>query len=165
MAFPAYREQDVVKVAVGDEFFLYTTRSCFHNPTRDRGRIIGGARATSTVRRLRNPRVVAGRAFELECGLDLDGLIPVGAGIELAPLVNDLDTFPNKVAWAARLRRPLVTLESRDHKLLRGLVDKLAKPAVEVVPDYIRLAERGRMPRADAQDAVVAPGWRTRQRQ
>jgi hypothetical protein len=42
-AFPSYRRSDAERLAAGDRLLLYTTRGCFHNPTRDRGRVIGVA--------------------------------------------------------------------------------------------------------------------------
>jgi hypothetical protein len=61
MAFPAFRRSEVMKLAIGDELFIYTTRECFHNPTRDVSRVIGLANVTSEVRDLDEP-VVFGSA-------------------------------------------------------------------------------------------------------
>jgi hypothetical protein len=38
MAFPPTRR---VRMGVGDQLLLYTTRGVFNNPTRDRGRVVG----------------------------------------------------------------------------------------------------------------------------
>jgi hypothetical protein len=42
-AFGEHRRREAEALAVGDVLFLYTTRGCFRNPTRDRGRVIGRA--------------------------------------------------------------------------------------------------------------------------
>src|SRR6202051_2908697 len=47
MAVPDYRSREVSALEPGDQLFLYTTRGCFHNPTRDRGRVVGVAKATT----------------------------------------------------------------------------------------------------------------------
>ena len=43
-ALPRYRRRDAERLTTGDRILLYTTRGCFRNPTRDRGRVIGVAR-------------------------------------------------------------------------------------------------------------------------
>ncbi|MFF3909822.1 hypothetical protein ACFYZJ_28480 [Streptomyces sp. NPDC001848] len=43
MAFPTGRAKAARALGEGDEVFLYTTRGCFRNPTRDLGRVIGRA--------------------------------------------------------------------------------------------------------------------------
>ena len=40
MAFPAHRAAEAVALAPGGLLLIYTTRGCFHNPTRDRGRVV-----------------------------------------------------------------------------------------------------------------------------
>lgn len=50
MAFPQRRRAEVDALAVGDELLLLTTRSCFHNPERDRTPVIGRAVVTVQVR-------------------------------------------------------------------------------------------------------------------
>jgi hypothetical protein len=47
MAFPPHRERLAGELSRGDRVFLYTTRSCWRNPTRDRGRIAGVGRVIS----------------------------------------------------------------------------------------------------------------------
>jgi hypothetical protein len=42
-AFPANRSTDAQQLSPGDVLLLYTTRGCYHNPSRDRGRVIGEA--------------------------------------------------------------------------------------------------------------------------
>jgi hypothetical protein len=41
MAFPDFRRAETRSLKSGDRLLIYTTRGCFKNPTRDRGRIIG----------------------------------------------------------------------------------------------------------------------------
>lgn len=143
MAFPGYRAREVAAVERGDELLLYTTRGAWHNPTRDRGRVIARARVTTSVRPLDPPVEVAGREFALGCGLRLLSLSALREGVELAPLVPVLESLPNGSGWAMRLRRPLVTLSDKDAELLRTRLSKLASPPDRTLPAYL--------------DAVAAP--------
>lgn len=140
MAFPRQRAAEVAGVRPNDQLLIYTTRGCFHNPTRDRGRVIGVARATTDVKRLRQRVVIAGRTFELGLSFELAQLAPLGTGVELAPLVPVLDVFRNKAAWSAALRRPLLALPSRDATKLRRMVAKVASEPSEVVDEYLAVA-------------------------
>lgn len=101
MAFRAHRAADAGALKVRDRLFLYTTRGCFRNPTRDRGRIIGEASVASKVADLDDPVEIGGRIFTIGCRLKIKQLTPLHQGVELAPLVSQLKTFPNPVGWSA----------------------------------------------------------------
>lgn len=135
MAFPEYRAREVSALLPGDELLLYTTRGCFHNPDKDRGRIIGAAQAATGVERLDPHVVVSERSFGLGCRLALRTLAPYPRGVELSPLVPELDVFPNKTGWATRIRRPLVLLPKHDAALLRRRLEPLIADDVEPAID------------------------------
>ena len=137
MAFPAHRLSEVSALARGDGLFLYTSRGCFHNPTRDRGRVIGLARAASGVAALDPPVVLADREFAYGCDLDIESLAPLHVGVDLAAMVPELATFPNKTGWTTRLRRPLVPLETKDAVLLRRRLRPLVGSPETVMGDYL----------------------------
>lgn len=138
MAFPPGRSRETAALSAGDLLLLYTTRGCFHNPTRDRGRVIGEATVSSSVRRLDPPVELAGRAFVEGCDIRIHTLAPLGSGVILAEYVESLDAFPNPSAWAMRLRRPLVQLTPHDDRLLRGRLKKFARPAADTRIEYLR---------------------------
>ncbi|MGY0002498.1 hypothetical protein [Micromonospora sp. I033] len=94
MAFPATPRAEVAALAADDRMFLYATRGAWHNPTRDRGRIIGTATPQSTVRMLAAPIEIAGRTFVSGCDLRIDSLVPYPGRLELQPLVKQLAAFP-----------------------------------------------------------------------
>lgn len=146
MAFPDYRAREVSALLPGDELLIYTTRGCFHNPTRDRGRVIATAQATSAVERLDPHVVVAERTFGLGCQLAVMTLAPYPQGVELAPLVPDLDVFPRKSGWPTRIRRPLVRLPEQDAKLLR----RRLKPHVAADLDRAVDSYLDKLPRTSA---------------
>lgn len=126
MAFPPSRAAEALALRPDDLLLLYTTRGCFHNPTRDRGRVIGEARVADTVERLEEPVRFDDREYPTGCALVLDLLAPLGQGIELAPLVPRLAAFPDPKSWSVRMRRSLVGLDGRDTVLIRRLLAKVA---------------------------------------
>jgi hypothetical protein len=148
MAFPATRRAEVERLKVGDRLLLLTTRGCWHNPTRDRTRVIGLAEVTSSVRFYDEPVTIAGRDFTRGCGLRLESVTPYRTGVELAPLVPELEVFPDTRpgAWAVRIRRPLVQLGPADVELLTRELGKIAGAPEDHVPEYVekvRLAVSG----------------------
>jgi hypothetical protein len=140
MAFPSYRRQEASALQPGDELLLYTTRGCFHNPGRDRGRVIGLAEAVERPVDLPQPFEVAGRTFTVGCRIEIGLLTPLGDGVELAPLVPELASFPNKHGWATRLRRPLVSIAEDDAKRLVKRLRPRAQPPAEVLSGYLAAA-------------------------
>ena len=142
MAFPNARRSEVRALEEGDELFLYTTRSAFKSPTRDRGRVIGTARVASEVAQLSNSVSFGGREYSVGCDLQVGSLAPFRSGVELAPLVRRLQAFEGAgSAWPFRLRRPLVRLTDRDAKRLHRALDEVIGPdeaKVDTVAEYSR---------------------------
>ncbi|MER5531177.1 hypothetical protein ABT075_42475 [Streptomyces sp. NPDC002677] len=137
MAFPPGRRAEVTRLEPGDELLIYTTRGCWHNPGRDRGRVIGRAHVASPVKVLETPVEVAGREFTSGCELEVQTLTPYLIGVELAPLVDRLEAFPNVTGWSSRLRRPLLELSNGDSAVLRERLADMERPADELVRDYL----------------------------
>lgn len=135
--FPSTHRADVDGLAVADELFLVTTRGCFHNPSRDRTRVVARASIVSPVAPL-SPRVdLAGRAFTRACRIDIANLAPYLDGVEVGPLVDRLDAFPDGVAWSVRLQRPLVPLSDRDARLVRTRLARVAGPYTRRRKEYL----------------------------
>ncbi|GAB3168950.1 hypothetical protein GCM10027059_32860 [Myceligenerans halotolerans] len=127
-AFPSAGRREVAELREGDTLFLYTTRGCFKNPTRDRGRVIGTTRVGGPVERLDEPVRFSEREFPVGCPIEIGALAYLGLGVDLAPLVEDLDAFGRtEHAWSIHLRRPLLRMSDDDAVLL---TDRL-KPAPE----------------------------------
>jgi hypothetical protein len=139
MAFPSHRASLAARLAVGDRLLLYTTRGCFYNPTRDRGRVIGDATATTAPARLTEPVVIAGREFAIGCQLRIDSLVPKGQGPELAELRERLDAFSDD-AWSVRLRTPLVPLSGGDAELIRAALAEDAVRPQRAIGAYLAAA-------------------------
>lgn len=136
MAFPTRRLAQVQRLQRGDHLFLYATRSAFHNPSRDRGRIFGEAEVATAVTVLDQPVELAGREFTSGCDLKIRTLAAMRQGVELAPLVPELAAFPDGHSWAVRLRRPLVPIAGGDATILRLALKGSAGLPAAVLDSY-----------------------------
>ena len=119
--------------------YLYTTRGCFHSPTRDRGRVIGKATATSAIEELDEPYVLRDRSFPIGCDVRLTSLARARAGAELVPLREKMKGIPAAPgAFAMSLRQPLVRLGPGDAIVLDRALDGIAGRPRDVVESYRR---------------------------
>jgi hypothetical protein len=93
----------------------------------------------SSVVELDEPPTFGKRSFPFGCSLAIGRLAPFGHGIELAPLVPQLHAFaPSGAGWSTRLRRPLVTLDNHDFRLLNSELTPATQEVSQVVDDYTR---------------------------
>ncbi|SDK48428.1 hypothetical protein SAMN04487820_108200 [Actinopolyspora mzabensis] len=147
MAFPDFKRAEVRALAPGDRLYLYTTRGCFGNPTRDRGRVVTTGEVRSTVAELDEPVELGGRSYPVGCELRITELPAWPGGVELSPIVGELELFDGMTkSWSIRLRRPLVGLSARDAGLLdRYLAEHDRYPLDEMIDGYRprRRASRG----------------------
>jgi hypothetical protein len=144
MAFPAMRRSQAMALEPGDELLVYTTRGCFHNPTRDVGRVMALAKVTTHVRDLAEPVVFGERRYTLGCALDFQGVAALREGVELSPLVSELHVFPDAKSWSVQLRRPLVPLDEHDASLLRNRLTALLEPLDRHLDSYLQVAKRSK---------------------
>lgn len=140
MAFAPNRRREAEALEVGDRLLLYTTRGCFRNPTRDRGRVMGLATVSTPVVSLRVPVAFGDREFPYGCELKIEHLAPFGQGVVIADLVEDLQLFPNPAAWSAVLRRSLIRLKPSDAKLLRRRLEECAIDTSAALRGYLERA-------------------------
>jgi hypothetical protein len=75
-AFAEHRARDADRLEPDDVLVLYTTRGCFRNPTRDRGRVIGRPTVTAPAMRLTDPVMFGGREFPYLGELRIESLAP-----------------------------------------------------------------------------------------
>jgi hypothetical protein len=137
MAFTDARAREGERLDVGDRLFIYTSRGCFGNPTRDRGRIIGEAEVVRPLRRRRQPVAIADQEFTHDCQIDLKSLAPFREGVVIADLVDQLDVFPDPRIWSFRLRRPLLALPKPDVALIACELRRVALPVEETLGEYL----------------------------
>ena len=139
MAFSHTTSRLAVQLQPRDNLLLYTTRDCFGNPARKRGRIVGHATVDSPVVHLDDPVTFGERIFRVGCWLKLHLLAALGQGIELQAYVPRLHAFPNADAWSAYLRRTLVFLDDHDYDMLMTPLRAVAFQPSEAVAEYIAL--------------------------
>jgi hypothetical protein len=119
MAFPATPRREVSALEPGDDLVLLTTRGAYHNPTRDRTRVIGTATVQSKVIQL-NPQVeIAGRTFASGCQIKVETLAPYSTGPEIGPLAPQIHGLRGQKNWGMLLRKPLVPIDEEDVILLK----------------------------------------------
>lgn len=135
-AFPPWRAREAAQLEPGDRLLLYTTRGCFRNPTRDRGRIVGLASVTGPSAALRKPVRFSGREYTIGVPFKIERLAPRPEGVELAPLVPRLSSFPNPRAWSGRMRRALVPITENDAEFLLDQLAQVAPPYPEALAGY-----------------------------
>jgi hypothetical protein len=138
MAFPARRRSRAAALEIGDELFIYTTRGCFHNLRRDRGRVIGLALVSSDVRDLTEPVVFSERRYTSGCTLDIQGVAPLHDGVELRLLVSQLHAFPDERGWSMQLRTSPLPLDKHDTALLKRQLNPLLEPLNRHLDTYIK---------------------------
>ncbi|MFJ9479696.1 hypothetical protein ACIRRI_32590 [Streptomyces mirabilis] len=134
MAFPAGRTTGLPEK--DDEILIYTTRGCYRNPGRDRGRIMGLATVTSEVAVLPEPVSFGDRDFTSGCTLQVHGLAPRREGVVLADLVPRLQVFPKPESWSVRMRRASLRLPEPDADLLRRELQPMLRPRRSVLEQY-----------------------------
>jgi hypothetical protein len=136
MAFPVGRSRAAQALEEGDEVFVYTTRGCFRDPTRDLGRVVGRARIISSVRALDEPVVFGERSFTEGCRLEVSGLARFREGLVLRDLVPRLTVFPDPATWSVRMRRAWLTLPQGDADLVRTELEPWLLPYEEAAEGY-----------------------------
>jgi hypothetical protein len=137
MAFTDARAREGERLDVGDRLFLYTSRGCFGNPTRDRGRVIGEAEVAAPLRNRRQSVAIAGQRFTHDCQIDLKSLAPFREGVVIADLVDQLEVFPDPRTWSFHLRRPLLALPEPDVTLIARELRRVARPVEDTRGDYL----------------------------
>jgi hypothetical protein len=136
-AFAEHRAADAARLRVRDLLLLYTTRGCFHNPTRDRGRVIGEARVREPARRVSPPPSFGGVDYPYLVEVEIVRLAPLRGGVELAPLVPRLRrTFPDPATWSVRMRRALVGLDPGDAETILAEIATASGAYADAVDTY-----------------------------
>jgi hypothetical protein len=140
MAFPPTRR---IRMDVGDGLLLYTTRTLFGNPTRDRGRVMGTAEVASPILPLDKERFIAGRSYTSGCDIRITALAPIGEGVVLADIVDQLQVFqPDPSTWSARIRRSILPLPSRDFDLIMTSLRPILRSPEDAIEGYLERVDR-----------------------
>ena len=126
MAFGEHARAD--RLQVGDAVAVYVSRGAFHNPTRDEAQIVATGRVTREIRK--DPKMIAGRQFNVTCHIALDQRAPLRHGSPFKSMVPHLSFIRESQAWGAYVRRGLVLLPDGDFEMIASALRKhLATPA------------------------------------
>ena len=140
MAFTSKRR---IPLTRGDIVFLYTTRRIFRNPSTGRGLIIGRAEIISDIVKLESGLRIADRVYTVGCHVAITGLAPLGEGVELRQIVDELETFhPHPKRWAFRIFSSFVQLSPKDASVIQEKIQPLLQDPGYVSQAYITRAER-----------------------
>jgi hypothetical protein len=74
--------------------------------------------------------------YSVEINLHIASLASRRSGVELAPLLARLESFPNRGAWSAYLRRALVPLTPRDAAVIEKALARVARSYDDSAPTY-----------------------------
>lgn len=111
-----FRKRPPSMMRGGDDVAIYLTRGAFRNPTRDYSRIV----ALGTVGS--DPEAaevaIAGELYSYRCNLQVVTQMEIRKGLPFGPLVEALDFVRNKRAWAAYMRRTVVSVLPSDFTLI-----------------------------------------------
>jgi hypothetical protein len=133
MAFPVTRRRrTLTELNAGDVLYLYATRGAFHNPTRDRGRVIGRATVNESLHNLDVPFTLGERVFPVGCTIVVQTLAPRREGVDLVSWRERLRGLPTAAgAYQMALRQPLLRLTAADGRLLDRELAKVAGGSIE----------------------------------
>jgi hypothetical protein len=141
----AFTPKRRIPVTRRDVVFLYTTRAIFRNPSAGRGLIIGRTEINSDIVKFERRLSIADRAYASGCHVAITGLVPLGDGVELLQIVDELETFhPHPKRWAFRIYSSLVQLSPKDASVIQEKIQPLLQDPEYVSQAYISRAERVR---------------------
>lgn len=139
MAFAPRRR---IPLTRGDIVFLYITRAIFRDPGAGRGLIIGRAEIISDIVKFESGVRIADRICTSGCRLAITGLAPLGEGLELRQIVDELETFhPHPKSWAFRIHSSFLQLSPKDASVIQEKLQPLLQDPEYVSQAYISRAE------------------------
>lgn len=144
----ANQGRGITRLRPDDRLLIHTTRGCFKNPTKHRGRIIAEATVTSLVTELPDPPRFAERTYPYGCTLHIEAAAPLHHGPNLADLAPRIAALDHAhTGWASRLRRTLVALpQPGDYATLRTALATVEQPLAAVLAPYLQWQEPAKSP-------------------
>ena len=86
---------------------------------------------------------IADRVYTSGCHLAITGLVPLGDGVELRQIVDELETFhPHPKRWAFRIFSSFLQLSPKDASVIQEKIQPLLQDPGYVSQAYITRAER-----------------------
>jgi hypothetical protein len=140
MAFSEGGRKSASRLSRGDTLLFYAGIKCWPALGRDSrpeaGVLIGDAVVLTDVARLRTPAQVGGRRFEYGCEVFFEHLAPLGSGVAISSIRDELDLTAGRANYGQALRRPPVLLSRADAALLSARLRAVTTPFEESVDEY-----------------------------
>lgn len=109
----------------------------------DSGLLIGDAVVLTDVARFTRPVLIGGRRFQYGCEIFFESLAPLGSGLPIGSVRNELDLTAGRANYGQALRRTPVLLSHSDTRFLRGRLRGVSKSFDATVDEYLETAPAG----------------------
>ena len=141
MAFSDVGRRTASRLSRGDKFLFYASLNCWPKLGGDQrpssGLIIGDAVVLTTVTEFRTPVRVGGRHFDYGCEVFFEHLAPVGTGVPIGSVRDELELTAGRVNYGQALQRTPVLLSQADTVLLESRLKGVWKSYEETIDGYL----------------------------
>ncbi|MEV7663571.1 hypothetical protein [Paenarthrobacter sp. NPDC089316] len=142
MAFSEVGKRTASRLSRGDRFLFYASFTCWPRLGGDQrptsGLIIGDAVVLTEVRELRTPVLVGGRHFRYGCEVFFEHLAPVGTGVSIGSIRDELELTAGRANYGQALQRTPVLLSQADTERLAPRLEGVWKPYEETIAGYLQ---------------------------
>ena len=122
------------KVKPGDRFLLYASNSAFGGASG----LFGHATVLRGVEYLPEPFRLNFKSFEADIPILIEGVTPFRQFVQIGQFADRLQIFSgNPQKWGVYLRRPVVSLDTPDARLLEDAVMPLCGDPTALLPAYL----------------------------
>jgi hypothetical protein len=141
MAFSEVGKRTAAHLSRGDTLLFYASLKCWPRlgggVRQDSGLLIGDAVVLTDVTKLSNPVLVGGRRFQYSCEIFFEHLAPVGSGVHIASVRDQLELTAGRANYGQVLRRTPLLLSRSDAALLKDRLRGIWKPFEENIDEYL----------------------------
>lgn len=140
MAFSEVGWRAALRLARGDTLLFYAGLKCWPGLGGARpasGLLIGDAIVLTDVTRWAAPVQVGGRHFQYGCELFFEHLAPVGAGLPIGAVRDDLELTAGRANYGQVLRRTPLLLSRADTSLILVRLAGVWQPFEDSVDQYL----------------------------
>ena len=140
MAFSEVGRRTAARLAPGDVMLFYASLKVWPalraEPRPQGGMFIGSALVLTRISRMRTPAKVGARHFEFGCEIFFELLAPLGQGVAITDVKDQLELTSGKPNYGQVLRRTPILLSRTDSELLTSRLRSTAGPFEENVSQY-----------------------------
>ena len=127
----------------GDRLYFYVTGKCWSapvglgGPQPRSGLVVGDAVVLTEIRRLQNRVEISSKSFSYGCGIRFERLTPLGSGLALPDVADNLDLLTGRRNYGQVLQRTPVRLSPHDAEVIDQRLDSLAMPFEDGAQRYL----------------------------